>query len=102
MVILKKINSATLIETLTASVLIVIVFMMASLTINSVFKGTVKKDVSAIETKVKQLYYLQLHQKIKLPYEETYLNWEISIPKQDSVQIFYSNKETSKSFIYPN
>jgi len=99
-VVLVKIKSATLIETLTASVLIVIVFMIASLSINSIVKNTSQKDTSSVRSRVKELYYMGIHNKLKLPYSEEYTNWEITIPKDRRVVVF-SKKGSDKEFRYP-
>lgn len=100
MALLKKIKSATLVETLTASVLIIVVFMVASLSINNIIKNTVNKNGNEVLQRVKELYYLTNHQKIKLPYNEEYKNWDIRITKNSS-KILYSKKGTEKEIEYP-
>jgi len=103
MVILKKIKAATLIETLTASVLIIIVFMIASLSFNTIFSNHVKRDNSTIDNHIKELEYLVYHQKIKLPYTEEFAGWDIEMVHQkNNVIIHYSKqgKEQHKT-IYP-
>lgn len=99
MVILKKIRGATLIETLTASVLIIIVFMIASLSFNNIFNNHVKRDFGAIENRIKELEYLVHHQKIKIPYAEDFAGWDIEIIAQkNNTLIAYTKdgKELSK------
>ena len=100
MAVLMKIKSATLMETLTASVLIVVVFMIASLSINSIVKNSAQKDTSKIQSRVKELYYLRIHKKLKLPYSETFNNWEINSSK-DKLEIIFSKKGSSKEYTYP-
>ncbi|WP_299432264.1 hypothetical protein [uncultured Aquimarina sp.] len=97
MVILKKIKAATLIETLTASVLIIIVFMIASLSFNNIFTNHVKRDQSSIENRIKELEYLVIHDKLKLPYTEDFSTWEIEIiSKNEKTMIVYSQSGISK------
>ncbi len=84
--VLKKIRSATLIETLTASVLIVVVFMVASVILNNIFSGTIQRDTSGIKMRILELNYLMLHDKIRIPYVEDFGRWEIEIVSE--------NKET--------
>lgn len=79
MVVLKKIRGATLIEVLTASVLIVIVFMFASLSFNTIFSNQIQRDHSAIQNRVKELEYLTIHSMITLPFAEDFDGWEIVI-----------------------
>lgn len=81
--VLKKVKAATLIETLTASVLIIIVFMVASLSFNNIFTNHTKRDRGVIENRVKELQYLLIHEQIQLPYVEDFGNWEIEMTKSD-------------------
>ncbi|WP_299181243.1 hypothetical protein [uncultured Aquimarina sp.] len=96
MVILKKIRAASLIETLTASVLIIIVFMIASLSFNNIFTNHIKRDKSAIENRIKELEYLIIHNKLKIPYTEDFDSWEIEIITKNNLNIIiYNNDDTS-------
>tara|TARA_R100001377_G_C3096806_1_gene77797 strand:- start:90 stop:425 length:336 start_codon:yes stop_codon:yes gene_type:complete len=81
MVILKKIKASTLMETLVATVLIVIIFMLASMILNNLFSNTIKNDTRAIEAHLSELQYFQVHEKLELPYHETFKDWNISIDK---------------------
>jgi len=91
MVILKKIRAATLVETLTASVLIIIVFMIASLSFNNIFTNHIKRDHSSIANRIKELEYQILHNKLIIPYTEDFGNWEIEIiTKNNFNNIIYS------------
>ncbi|WP_457617870.1 hypothetical protein [Lutibacter sp.] len=78
MVVLKKIKAATLIETITASVLIVIVFSIALFTLNNVFLSTIKRDTSGIENHIYQLEYRYKNKLLSIPLTEEFNNWEVS------------------------
>jgi len=79
----RKVKGATLIEVLVASVLIVVVFSMASLALNTVFRSVVKNsNAEIITTRMNELAYLYQHQKIRMNYQETYNDWNISLSKQ--------------------
>ncbi|WP_271765823.1 hypothetical protein [Aquimarina algiphila] len=93
MVILKKIKGATLIEVLTASILIIIVFMIASLSFNNIFKNQIQRDHSTIENRVKELEYLSIHGRIKLPYAEDFDGWEILINTEEEKMILLYTRE---------
>lgn len=82
MVVLKKIKSATLIEALVATVLIVIVFVIASLILNNLVLNTFSKNTHGIENRINMLEYDIQNNNIKLPYQENYKNWDISIIQQ--------------------
>lgn len=79
MVILKKINASTLVETITASLIILIVFTIASLTLNNVFATTIKNDTNQIENHMYKLEYLFKHNKVVVPYKANFSNWQVSI-----------------------
>ena len=81
MVILKKLKGSTLMETLIATVLIVIVFMMASMILNNVFATSIKNNTRLIDAHLNELQYLELNNKLELPYYETINDWKISIVK---------------------
>ncbi len=82
MVILKKLKASTLIETVTASIIIIIVFTIASLTLNNVFSNTITRDTSRIRNYINKLEYEYLNKKITIPYKEIHKNWEISVTSQ--------------------
>ncbi len=103
MVILKKIRAATLIETLTASVLIIIVFMIASLSFNNVFTNHIKRENSTIENRIKELEYLCIHETIQLPYTEDFGAWEIELlAEKEDIILTYSKegKEYRKQLVH--
>lgn len=104
MAILKKIKSSTLMETLVATVLIVVVFMLASMILNNLFSSNIKNNTRAIETYLNELQYLQRHQKIILPYHDDFETWHISIDRysennQAIIEFEAVNKRTNKTII---
>ena len=96
MVILKKVKGATLVETLTASVLIIIVFMIASLSFNNIFINHQKRDRSSIQNYLKELEYKCLHELIKLPYREEYNQWDIYIEAKNNMFILTAEQKEQK------
>ncbi|WP_281228740.1 hypothetical protein [Flavobacterium aquiphilum] len=79
MVILKKIKSATLIEAVVATVLVVIIFIIASLILNNLVFNTFSKNTHGVETRINELEYEIQNNDIKLPYQENFKDWNISI-----------------------
>lgn len=77
----QRVKGSTLMETLVATVLIVLIFMLASMILNNLFSNTVKHNTQAINNHLNELQYLQLHEKLLLPYAETYENWEVSVER---------------------
>jgi len=77
--VLKKLKASSLMETLVATVLIIIVFMIASLTLNNILFGSIRKEAGKINTHLNELHYNYLHSKIEVPYYETFEDWEVSI-----------------------
>jgi len=84
-----KIKASTLIEVLVASVLIIIVFTIASLTLNNVFKSTITSNTHAIDTHINKLIYLYQHDKIGVKYQEDFKDWHISFSQQTESNIMF-------------
>ncbi len=87
MVILKKIKSATLVETLIATVLIVVIFIIASLTINNILLNDFNRNTLSVENRLYELEYSLEHNKIELPYTEKYEDWDIIIERNNQYQL---------------
>lgn len=85
MFIFKKIRSATLVETLIASAIIMIVFLIASLSLNNVFKGVVKNNDAQFQNRIKELTYFTKNNKVALPFYEETEQWDIVIETQEGV-----------------
>lgn len=78
MVILKKIKASTLMETLVATVLIMVVFMITSMILNNLFSNTIKNNTRGIDAYLNELQYLYKHDKLIVPFQDDYNNWQIS------------------------
>ncbi|WP_298507515.1 hypothetical protein [uncultured Kordia sp.] len=97
MVVLKKIKAATLMETLVATVLIVLVFMISTFLLNSLFNTTVRQNTDTLKTHISELTYLSTHNQIAIPYDDEFENWYISVTREGKKLIFEaSHKETNK------
>ena len=66
-------------ETLVATVTIVLVFILSSMILNNLFSSTVNGSTQAIENHLNELQYLQLYKQIKLPFTDTFQNWDILV-----------------------
>lgn len=102
MVILKKIKSATLVETLIATVLIIVIFLMASMIINNLFFNTFHQKKELLVNRLDELEYNYINKAIKLPYKEEIDNWDIEIVavnNMDLVEFKAQNKITKKEVI---
>lgn len=71
-------------ETLVATVIIVLVFMISSLLLNSLFNNTMKHDSNAIQAHLSELMYLSDHDQIKIPYDEEFNGWSISMERESN------------------
>lgn len=78
MALLKKLNGASLVETLTASVIIVVVFMIASFSFNNVFLSSVRSDDNLLQNRLEEIKYLFQYEKISFPFFEEGDYWIIS------------------------
>ena len=85
-------------ETLVATVLIVLVFMISSFLLNSLFNNTVRQNTDTVKTHISELIYLSTHNQITIPYDDEFENWYISGERVDKKLIFEaSHKETQKT-----
>ena len=85
-----KIKASTLIETLVASVIIITVFGMASLTLNTIFKNSVQNNTRTIDTHLNKLMYLNQHGKLDKNYQDNFKEWEIIVSKQSAINMEYT------------
>lgn len=83
MVVLKKIHAATLMETMVATVLIIIIFMLASTVMNNVFQATVQGSSQTVIERTQKLEYELSRGSIQLPYFEELEGWEIEISNEE-------------------
>jgi len=86
MVVLKKIKASTLMETLVATVLIVVVFMLASVILNNLFSNTIKSNTAEIDNYLSELEYQYMNDKIELPFFDDFKTWEITIQSNDQAE----------------
>jgi len=77
--VLKKLKASSLMETLVATVLIIVVFMIASLTLNNILSGSIRKEQGKINTHLNELHYNYLHNQIEIPYYGSFDDWKVSI-----------------------
>lgn len=110
MVVLKKIKAATLMETMVATVLIVVVFMISSMLLNSIFLSTINGNKQPIQEHLNELEYAYKSGSIKVPYTEQWKEWNISsslVSKGEGNYIRFDavNQTTGKtvlSYVYEN
>lgn len=89
-------------ETLVATVLIVIIFMISSMILNNIFTTSIKYNTRAIDAHLNELHYLYDKKKFKLPYQDDFKSWVISIKSykdnNKNVVMFEAvNTETNKA-----
>ena len=85
-----KIKASTLVETLVASVIIITVFSMASLTLNAIFKNSVHSNTRTIDAHLNKLMYLNQHGKLEMNYQDNFNEWEIIVSKQSAINMEYT------------
>lgn len=79
---LKKVRGSTLVEVLVASIVIIIIFAIASMSLNNIFKSTIKSNTIQIENELNRLQYFHHHQKIGVNYSADFGDWEILVARQ--------------------
>lgn len=86
-------------ETLVATVIIVLIFMISSFLLNSLFNNTVKHDTNAIQAHLSELMYLSEHNQIKIPYDDEFNDWVISVEKEAKKLVFEASHKNNKRTI---
>lgn len=84
MALLTKVKASTLMETLVATVLIVVIFMMSSLLLNSIFLSSIRGNTQPVQERLQQLEYKYKNGIVAVPYYEEWENWQIEIIPQDN------------------
>ncbi len=92
-------------ETLVATVILIVIFVIASLILNNIFGANLQGDKGKINNKLNELEYFYRYDKIELPYEESFNGWEVYINSykennQQLVRFEVINKETNKVLDY--
>ena len=80
-----RVKGSTLMETLVATVLIIVVFMLASAIMNNLFSGMVKSNHKAIDTYISEIKYLYVNDQLQLPYKTDYKDWSIEVFNTNTV-----------------
>ncbi|MCR8667514.1 hypothetical protein NO995_07470 [Aestuariibaculum sp. M13] len=70
-------------ETLVASVLIVVVFMLSSMVLNNIFSNVINGKTRDIEVFITEQEYLYQNGLLKLPFQDDFKEWHVSIIKED-------------------
>lgn len=99
MVILKKLKASSLLETLIASVIIVVVFMIASFSFNNVFLNSIKSNDTLLKNRVHEITYFLKYDKVSFPFYEDAEYWIISGERKGSTAYFeIRNKRNTKNY----
>ena len=101
----KKVKSSTLMETLVATVLIVIVFMIASMVLNTLFASSINQNDNQVRQELLQLQYKYEHELLQLPYSDELNQWNITVTQQDfnnrlEVLFLATQMQTNKEVTY--
>jgi len=85
----KKLKATTLMETLVATSIIIIVFVIASLILNNTFRNIMKRDAFAVENRSNQLHYFYINNRLEIPYSESFEKYEVSIEQEEIDKVSY-------------
>ncbi len=66
-------------ETLVGTVLIVILFVLSSSILNSMFANSIRFNQQDVVEQLHELQYQYQHNKITLPYKDDFDSWEIEV-----------------------
>lgn len=88
-----KVKSATLMETVVATVIILAVFFVSSLILNNLAQKLLANKTFVIDNRIEKLHYLYNHKIIELPLVETYGDYKIYISRDSQDDIYYVHYE---------
>lgn len=103
MVVLNKLKASTLVETLVATVIIITIFLMATVLLNQLFIYALNNSHRDLDTEINKLEYRILNNKIKTPYFDNFNDWGIKIYKNKNAFLIEAmhlktNKKVSRVF----
>lgn len=78
----RKLKGSTLMETLVATVLIVLIFMLASGIINGLYRGSMENSDAALRQELLFLEYSVRHGGLDVPHQTEFGPWEIQVFKE--------------------
>ena len=89
-------------ETLIATVLLIVIFMVTSLVINTLFSATITHNAQNVVAHLDVLEYKYQHQQLHVPYAAVHDDWEITVSNVHENAMTYilfkaTNKQTLKT-----
>jgi len=89
-------------ETLVATVLIIVIFIVSSMILNNLFLNITNSNTRKMASHLSELEYLYINDKLLLPYTDDVDNWTITVYKiksenQQKVILTAVNSVTKKS-----
>ena len=87
-------------ETLVATVLIVVVFMASSMILNNLFANSITFNENEVRQEVLRLQYQQQNSLLPLPYQSEVGDWHLSVTKvqsQGKTQFSYRAKHKTNN-----
>lgn len=96
-----KIKASSLVEVIVATVIIVIIFGIATLTLNNIIKNNYRSNTHNINNHLNKIIYLYQNNKITIPFQDTFNQWEIETSKTTQNNLEYivftaSHQKTNK------
>lgn len=88
MALLKRVKASTLMETLVATVLIVVIFMVSSMLMNNMVSGKIKQNTEIAQEQLNALEYQFKNNGLALPYYEDFESWEIMVAREKTENTF--------------
>ncbi|WP_409557563.1 hypothetical protein [Allomuricauda sp. SCSIO 65647] len=80
---MRKVRASTLMETLVATVLIVVVFMTASMVLNNLFANSIQLNDNKIRQELLRLQYQHQNEQLQVPYYAEFGPWQIEVSEID-------------------
>ena len=88
-ILFRKVKGSSLVETIVATVVIMIVFGIAVATIGNILERNVKSSTSIIDKELNKLVYLYQNKKIQVPEIRELDKWTIELKKEQEGNLSY-------------
>lgn len=95
--VLRKVNASTILENLIASVILMVIFILAGNALNNSFKTSIDSRDLNLHNSVKKTEYLLLYNKLQLPQSVESNKSQILFSKDDKTLVIQTNTPNESS-----
>lgn len=99
MALLTKIKGSALLESIVATVIVMAVFVAATMLLNTIFAATVKNNDAPYLNRINELTYFATYGTLEIPFYEETDFWEISISQHNGTYVIASRNKKNDQLL---